>query len=231
MNQALSATPYRNSRLVRLLSELAMVEDDWPDRDFADRLGLMLNFGDSIVLADAHKVKPEKGFVHTTDTADDLKQEVLRTKMVLVNSVIRNCTPGVENPRIKWPQFDDEAEAFYEPFQRFYGAHQREQDLAIRVVRSAARDALSGCTPALKKLSVLDQALDDTLWDNTRRLFALIPRLLERRFNALQQQQKNHWLDQFRKDIQALLLAELDLRLQPVLGLVEALEKEVVHNP
>jgi hypothetical protein len=30
---------------------------------------------------------------------------------------------------------------------------------------------------------------------------------------------------QFRKDVQSLLLAELDLRLQPVLGLVESLER------
>ncbi|HCB41034.1 MAG TPA: DUF3348 domain-containing protein, partial [Gammaproteobacteria bacterium] len=53
------------------------------------------------------------------------------------------------------------------------------------------------------------------------------PRLLQRRFNLLQQQAQPGWLQQFRKDVQALLLAELDLRLQPVLGLVEALEREV----
>lgn len=210
---------------------MALVEDDWPHRDFADRLGLMLNFGDSIILSDAHKVKPEKGFLRNTDSAEDLKQEVLRTKNTLVQRVVQSCTPGSENPRIRWPTVEPVGDLSYDPFYRFYLAHQREQDLALRVLRAGARDALSGCSPGLKKLSVLDQALDDTLWDHTRRFFALIPRLLERRFALLQKQQQPQWLIQFRKDIQALLLAELDLRLQPILGMVEALEKEVKHNP
>ncbi|AUM14190.1 DUF3348 family protein [Ketobacter alkanivorans] len=230
MNQASSATPHRHSRLVRLLSDFAMVDDDWAYRDFADRLGQMLSFNDSIILSDAHKAKPERGFQRHTESAEDVKQEVLRTKATLVNNVIQSCTSGDGKPRIRWPVVDAESASGYEPFLRFYSAHQREQDLAIRVVRSAARDALSACSPALKKLALLDQALDDTLWEQIRRFYGVIPRLLERRFNLLRDQQPL-WLNQFRKDIQALLLAELDLRLQPVLGLVEALEKEVIRNP
>jgi hypothetical protein len=50
---------------------------------------------------------------------------------------------------------------------------------------------------------------------------------LERRYQHLLGAGKPDWARQLRKDIQALLLAELDLRLQPVLGLVEAIEHKV----
>ena len=228
MNQAVASAPHRNARLVRLLAELAMIEEDWPHKDFADRLGQMLSFADSIVLADAHKVKPERGFVVVTDSCEDLKQAVLHTKTKLVNGVIQSCAGAADRPKIRWPDLEETAsEIPFERYHRFYLSHQRDQDLALRVVRSSAREALTGCTPALKKLAVLDRALEDTLWDQTYRMLALIPRLLQRRFNLLQQQAQPGWLQQFRKDVQALLLAELDLRLQPVLGLVEALEREV----
>ncbi len=205
-----------------------MVEEDWPQRDFADRLGQMLNFADSIVLADAHKVKTERGFLAVTDDCEDLKQAVMHTKSRLVEGIIQSCDPAVERPKILWPRVrEGDPELQFERIQRFYLSHQREQDLALRVVRSSAREALSGCTPALKKLAVLDRALEDTLWDHTTRFLAMVPRLLERRFDHLQAEGRTGWLHQLRKDIQSLLLAELDLRLQPVLGLVEALEQEV----
>ena len=205
-----------------------MIEEDWPHKEFADRLGQMLNFADSIVLADAHKVRPERGFVAVTDSCEDLKQAVAHTKNTLVNSVIQSCSLQTERPKILWPPVqEDDPELRFERFHRFYLSHQRDQDLALRIVRSSAREALTGCTPGLKKLAVLDRALEDTLWDQTHRFLALIPNLLQRRFDRLQQQAQPGWLHQFRKDVQALLLAELDLRLQPVLGLVEALEQEV----
>ena len=227
--------PQRNSRLVRLLSDLALIDDSWPQREFADRLGQMLNFSDSILLADAHKLDPNKGFEKNTLDGEDLKSSVLQTKRSLVNNLIKSCSPGGPAGRIPWPKFYDQAdsgtELSYDPLQRFYLAHQREQDLAIRVARSAARDALSSCSPGLRKLATLDSVFEDTLMEPTRRFFALVPQLLERRFAQLQQQQQPQWLNQFRKEVQALLLAELDLRLQPLLGLVEALEREVVAHP
>ena len=228
MNQAITPSPHRHVRLVRLLTDLAMIEEDWPHKDFADRLGQMFNFADSIILADAHKVKPERGFIAVTDSCDDLKQAVLHTKSKLVSGIIQSCDPAAERPKVRWPMVaESDPELQFDRFHRFYLAHQREQDLALRALRSSGREALAGCTPQLKKLAVLDRVLEDTLWDHTARFLATVPRLLERRFDHLRVQGQSGWLDQFRKDIQSLLLAELDLRLQPVLGLVEALEREV----
>ena len=228
MNHAVQHSPHHQVRLVRLLTDLAMIEEDWPHKDFADRLGQMINFADSIVLADAHKVKPERGFVSVTAGCDDLKQAVLHSKGKLVEGILHSCDPAAERPKIRWPLVQEEdPELQFERFHRFYLAHQREQDLAMRGLRSSARESLTGCTPALKKLAILDRALEDILWDHTARFLAQVPRLLERRFDHLQATGQAGWLHQFRKDIQSLLLAELDLRLQPVLALVEAIEREV----
>ncbi|MEE2732368.1 MAG: DUF3348 family protein [Pseudomonadota bacterium] len=231
MTPSLTPSPHRQVRLVRLLTELALIEDDWPQREFADRLGQMFNFADSIILADAHKMKPERGFMAVTDSADELKQAVSHAKGKLVQGIIESCSLGTERPKIRWPALaEDDPELKYERFHRFYLSHQREQDLALRALRSSGREALTGCSPALKKLALLDRVLEDTLWDHTARFLAAVPRLLERRFDRLragegEARAEPGWLVQFRKDVQSLLLAELDLRLQPVLGLVESLER------
>jgi hypothetical protein len=41
---------------------------------------------------------------------------------------------------------------------------------------------------------------------------------------------RDGWIRRFHRDMQDLLLAELDLRLMPVLGLVEAVEEEVTQK-
>ena len=50
----------------------------------------------------------------------------------------------------------------------------------------------------------------------------VVPRL-ERHFQQLQQAQAPHWRDNFHQTLQQALLAELDLRLQPAQGLLDAL--------
>lgn len=232
MTQALTPAPHRNVRLVRLLSDFALIEEDWPHREFADRLGQMLNFADSILLADAHKTKPKPGIEVEADPSAEIKQAVLHTKSRLVQGVIESCSETVERPKIRWPALKADAndDLPYERVHGFYISHQREQDQALRMIRSSARDVMSGSSPNLQKLATLDRVLEETLWDHCRRFYAMIPALFERRFQDLQSVGRPGWLNQLRKDIQALLLAELDLRLQPVLGLVEAIEHEVIEQ-
>jgi hypothetical protein len=56
-------------------------------------------------------------------------------------------------------------------------------------------------------------------------LFASVPALLGQHFERLRQTEDIHpaWMDAFRSDMQGLLLAELDVRFQPVEGLLAAL--------
>ena len=118
----------------------------------------------------------------------------------------------------------------------------------------AGGDQAALFAPQLAQLASLDASMADTLADFSRRAFAGVPHLLAKRFYYLNQQyrqaraeqpeltnglsssvrdetarwlQKDGWLDRFIREMQAVLLAELELRLMPVIGLIEALEFEV----
>jgi len=85
--------------------------------------------------------------------------------------------------------------------------------------------------------------LSDSLAGHTAKLFNVTPKLLESRFKQLLEAHLEKsggvndtepsqwlipggWLELFYKDMQELLLAELDVRLQPVVGLLEALNEQ-----
>jgi hypothetical protein len=124
----------------------------------------------------------------------------------------------------------------------------------VVTLRGQLQQIISGRSHELAQLATLDSSMADTTADFSRRAFAGIPHLLAKRFYFLNQQyrdmrseyidlepapansaqsetarwlQKGEWLDCFIREMQAVLLAELELRLLPVIGLVEALEFEV----
>jgi hypothetical protein len=70
--------------------------------------------------------------------------------------------------------------------------------------------------------------MEQVLGAHEHRLLATVPALLEKHFERLRRAdgegvQPAAWLDLFCKSMQGVLLAELDIRLQPVEGLLDAL--------
>lgn len=237
MTHASSPAPHQHSRLIRFLSDLAVADIEAAHRDFADRLGQLLDFGDSIVLADA--LKQRRTWVAAPDTmsAAMVRAEFLSVQERLVSTVVNSCTPGLDNTRIRWPAVarTDIQPASVEPYRRFYVALQRDLDASIRNLRTTVRDVISGLSEPLSRLAAIDVALEDTLWDHTRAFFAVIPAFLEKRFEHLFTGDSSasplNGLEQFRRECQGLLLAELEVRLQPALGLLEALEEREAESP
>ena len=167
-----------------------------------------------------------------------------------MNSMTKSCLSCADETRIRLST-DKHGEsvkitetAAYEPYRRLHFAHQREMDLAVRPLRTLVREALSRASPALRQLASLDATLDRILSDRERTLLSTVPSLLEKRFGQLlkaHQQaltesgqvddaavwmQPGGWLAGFGKEWQAVLLAELDVRLQPIVGLIEAFSNE-----
>jgi len=68
--------------------------------------------------------------------------------------------------------------------------------------------------------------VDQMLGGREQKLLAGIPALLKNRFQQLRKAQPQDWPPLFELDFQQTLRAELELRLQPVTGLVEALPEE-----
>ncbi len=117
-------------------------------------------------------------------------------------------------------------------------------DVKLAALRAQMRQWLSRSTPALRQLAALDGVMEQMLGTREQRLWALLPGYLERRLaHRLQQHQQalqtsgqddapQRWrqpgglLWTFEQDLQALLLAEMQVRLQPIVGLLEAAHNE-----
>ena len=105
------------------------------------------------------------------------------------------------------------------------------------------RKAAQGASAELAQLVVLDEALSDTLVVHSRKFFAAIPGLLALRYTHLlneytvacdnPQDNSGSWpqlLQLFCDNMQSLLLAELEARLLPTQGLIEALHSEIENT-
>ncbi|WP_404629658.1 DUF3348 family protein [Dyella ginsengisoli] len=76
---------------------------------------------------------------------------------------------------------------------------------------------------ALARLAEVDAVMEVALTPREHTLLAKVPELLAQRFARLHAGGQPHWLDAFRREMQSVLLAELDLRFQPVDALLAAL--------
>lgn len=245
MTQGLARANLNSSRLIRFLTDLSVASVAASEQQFAERLGQLLSFSDAIRLSAVQNAGSSHAFEAGSVSKNELEEAFLLARSHLVNSIVKSCSPSVGFSRIKLPTFETNEAIVYERFLRFYSAHQREIDARSRNLRSSIRDSISAVSPQLQQLATLDAALDEILNDRARKLFASIPKLLEKRFDQLlkahqqtlakTQQDDNPaswiqaggWLERFCGELQGVLLAELDVRLQPALGLVEAFIKEV----
>lgn len=172
------------------------------------------------------------------------RAEFDRIQSLLIDAIKKSCSPNPGKSHIKLPAPEFELPmnltAAYAPYRRFYEAHQRDMELSIQPLRFNVRDALAKASPRLRKLAELDAVFEKILRERERLLLSKIPLLLKKRFEQLfkEHQQKlidakqadnpavwmqpGAWLVRFCADMQMLLLAEAELRLQPTLGLIEA---------
>ncbi len=129
----------------------------------------------------------------------------------------------------------------YEPYRKFYVTRQGDLDIKIRHLRSYVKGSISGLSPELAQLSSLDTVLGDVLSAPAREYFAKIPTLLGKRFRRLLNEhwlelpnkpaagdlelwmKPGGWISKFCGEMRALLLAEIEVRLQPVLGMIDSL--------
>ena len=107
-------------------------------------------------------------------------------------------------------------------------------------LRSRLRAALAARHAGMARLAAVDAVMERALSPREQMLLAAVPGVLERHFERLREVElktladaqaaesapaatPGAWLDVFRRDMQSVLLAELDVRFQPVEGLLAAL--------
>ncbi len=232
MARGVPRTGFHTARFIRVLAERVDGEVAGSKQSFAERLGEWLDFKDAISLFAALN-----GGAARPAGVGALGEEVLGDELARVHGALRESilNPGraaAKPPAADLPPSADSAADFI-PYHRYYLAHQRDMGAAIGVLRATARTALAGRSAALGRLAALDGVLEQALGARERSLLATVPVLLGKRFARLHQAQRlapddpEPWQAAFGRDLQAVLLAELELRLLPVVGLMAALGNEL----
>lgn len=245
MTRELHRATFNRSALVSVLSDM-LPEAPEPKYDFGERLGQWLDFSDALTLLSV--LNTEAGMSTSVRTADsDLPAQLARLQRNLSDSIHNNGVFSPEPARIPFPtplpNATSENAADFSPYHRYYLAHQRDMNASITALRAKARQALASQSATGRKLADLDAAFERFLATRERNLLANIPILLSRRFSQHYAEhratlaedntdapttwaQAGGWLEAFCHDAQTVLLAELELRLKPVTGLIAALGSE-----
>ena len=229
-----------------MLGSASGVEVATSSQDVAGQLAQWLNAFDAMALHAAHQTieaGPTGAAAHALHSAaqaagavEALDQEYRQVRATLEKSIQTSGAPqpGSTRPRTGVAALPAAYETGidYTPYRRAYSEQQRLMDLKIAPLRDHARQALSEASPALQQLATLDAALDQMLSARASRLWLAGPQLMARRFEQLRKQmdelaEPDTWLDDFSREMQQTQLAELEARLQPVLGLIETFSKEV----
>jgi len=249
-------THFTSSTFIRLLAELASTETADSRQSFAERLSLWLDWSDAISLSaalnGASAPIPSQALAGVSSAASAIFEEFARVRADLVKSITTGGLFMVDKASMKLPTLSPDAATGnamdFSPYRRQYVAHQRVMAERIGPLRLNVRAALSKQSPALSRLAALDAALDEALATRERHLLSHVPPLLERRFEHLRkshpetmaetqesdaanpQPQPTGWWPVYRKDMQQVLLAELDMRLQPIEGMMEAMRHETTRR-
>lgn len=242
MSRALQHATFNRSALVRVLSG-AVPELAGPKYDFGERLGQWLDISDALTLYSVLNSGAEGASTAPQQVNDDLPARLERIRSHLGDAIRADGVFSAAPARIVFPlplpNATLESAADFSPYHRYYLAHQRDMNTAISALRSCVRQALAGQSAAGRQLAALDATFETFLSTRERNLLGNIPILLSKRFQqhyadhraALAEDnddparwsQPGSWLHAFCQDAQTVLLAELELRLKPVSGLIAAL--------
>lgn len=145
------------------------------------------------------------------------------------------------------PSLDALAEAAFAPYHQRHQELQRQMEQLVSPLRDHVRQALGRASPRLRQLAALDAAFEPILAKREQALLPTTATLAGRRFAHWRQQRDDGaedaaqdlaqvlarwrapggWLHAFAQEWRLALQAELEQRLEPVTGLVEALNQEL----
>ena len=241
--QTARRTPPSSSAFIRLLCALNDAHAPASNDAFAQGLGHWLAWTDAISLSaalDSPAAHTPPAFASAQAPASTEERELARVRAMLAKTIATAASAG-EPARINRPIVQAappvDAPIEFTPYRHAYATTQQAFDITIAPLRRRLRSALVSASPDMARLASLDAVMEQVLGVRERALLATVPQWLERRFEHLRQAHvapeattnkrspPPPWLATFHQDMRALLLAELDLRLQPVEGLLAALRK------
>jgi hypothetical protein len=244
MVQAPQRTSVRGPTFIRLLARLTDVDVPPSRQSLSDRLGQWLDWTHAVVLSTAIDGKPSAMGSDVPVFASAEENECIRVRTSLANAIAGDRAFATVSQRGANPASAEEGGTNevvdYSVFRQRYLAIQRKIQAATGNLRGRLRDMLAQRTTDMARLAAVDAAMERALSPREQTLLARVPGLLGEHFERLRQAEQETlaeaqasqdisaiapgaWLDVFRMDVQNVLLAELDVRFQPVEGLLAAL--------
>jgi hypothetical protein len=249
MVQALQRTAVSGPTLVRLLARLTAADVPASSQSLSDQLSQWLGWTDAIALSTALNSAPP-AVASGARGAGSMEHECARVRASLADAIAGDSVlaprrrRGSAHPQNAHNAQPPEAEVNYADFRQCYLALQQAMETRIGSLRGRLRNMVAAQTSEMTRLAVVDAIMERSLGARERSLFGAVPGLLSGHFERLRQAAEAEqdaeatppteagnqtaprpgaWLDVFRKDMQSVLLAELDIRFQPVEGLLAAL--------
>ncbi|WDD91630.1 DUF3348 domain-containing protein [Burkholderia sp. FERM BP-3421] len=223
--------------LIRLLARLADLEVSAPGQSLSDQLSRWLSWTDAITLSSALNLGTPTGS-GPAPAHDEAGRECARVRAALAKSIDGVAAFGAGRgggaPPAP-PVAPKDAALDFAVLRQDYQFIQQSMQTEIGLLRARLRRAMTASTPELARLAVLDATFEQALDARERSLLGAVPTLLGARFEQLRRADaragepapdastSGAWLGLFRQDMRGLLLAELDIRFQPVEGLLAAL--------
>lgn len=247
--------PHRldSSRLVVLLAQWTQAERAQTGHDVAEQLGQWLSVVDAVELngslrsIETHAAQPPAREERALDpqALEDFFQKAKADLTHLATAPAKPVRPvreRADNTPVEQP--DPQALADFAAHGPRYQELQKQMDMRLVALRTQVRAGLLQGSATLRQLAALDGVMEQMLGAREQRLWASLPGHLERRFvqlrkahqlrlldagqedDPLRWRRAGGWLAGFEQDLQALLLAEMQVRLQPITGLLEAARNE-----
>ena len=218
-----NSTPVNSARLVRLLAGIAAAPGAPAKQSFAERLGQWLGWADAIslcALLDGGALTLP-GVGGTAGPGASPAAALARLQAETVQAIAGDAVFAAGAPPTD-----------FQAYRRSHAAQQRAMAVRVGALREQVRATLMQHSAGLRQLAALDLLMDRVVGAQERSILSTLPGWLEQRFAQLRERHAGavadsagDWHATFGQEMRALLLAELELRLQPVLGLIEALEQ------
>ncbi|NII09114.1 DUF3348 domain-containing protein [Oleiagrimonas sp. C23AA] len=240
MVDASSRTTLGGPTFIRLLARLSQADAPTTPPSLTDRLSRWLDWNHAVELSTAldgaRAAEPQPA----VDEAAQVDADACATARAALAKAITDepptATPPVQIGRAgSKPVLDTDA---YAPYRKRYVDLQRRMQATTGQLRGLLREQLAEASPGSAQLARVDAVMEMALSPREQTLLAGVPELLSRRFEQLRQAAEEAptqaalfddddaseaWHERFAQDMRTVLLAELDIRFQPVDALLAAL--------
>lgn len=227
--------PLQGPAFIRLLAGLAEAGPQAEGIALSERLGQWIDWSHAVALSRALDGRLPAPAADEAGLADPAGQ-CARARARLVQAI--DDAPELAGPAA----FAGEPD--FAPFRKRHAALQQSMLMATGRLRGQLRDALSALPEPAARLAEVDALMERVLGPREQALLGRVPDLLDAHFRRLCDQAgagatpatddalvPAPWLARFRRDLRAVLLAELDVRFHPIEGLLAALQPPTTGTP